>query len=402
MPVGNMEEKDRLITEDEVLFWQTRIRITQAPEPFKPEPIPESAIPFYQKPEDIRSFLFDPFGKYPSSTYGLELTANDNIEIVFFTKVESESEAIKLGHAWLSNLKYKFIGADGVVEAKPIVKENQEELKKGQLFEIILPMGYTKTKINLVERFIKAFYFKTGHTVQLIILWQREPYSEKTKEQSNLFNIRVFIKYDLNNSNVKDKLRLEGIIQFLAMDIENQKGDRAKLVNPSDVSNLNILEGNVFNNSSESLKTFVQEDVNFDFPENLPLPRLPILTHENVRYIDIHEKFKQNAISVGKHIKEGVITEHETFVPINKLPQDMAIFGKSGSGKTYFLARFIQELTKKAKNVGILVLNVAKESQEIFYHNFDKVKYSDIDFHIPYFIDAEKGILKKRLQETAT
>jgi len=76
--------------------------------------------------------------------------------------------------------------------------------------------------------------------------------------------------------------------------------------------------------------------------------------------------------------------------------------GKSGSGKTYFLARFIQELTKKAKNVGILVLNVAKESQEIFYYNFDKVKYSDIDFPIPYFINSEKEILRKRLQETAT
>ncbi len=387
---------------DDVLFWQTRIKLTQAPEPFKPQIIPESAIPFYQKPENIRSFLFDPFGKNSSGTYGLELTANDNIEVVFFTKVESESEAIKLGYAWLSNLKYKFVGLDGVVEVKPIRKDSQEVLRKSQLFEIVLPMGYTKNKISLVERFIKAFYFKTGHKVQLIILWQREPYSEKTHEQSNLFNIRVFIKYNLNNLNVRDKLKLEGIIEFLAMDIENEKGDRARLVNPSDVSNLNILEGKVFNNSSESLTTFVQEDVNFDFPENLPLPRLPILANENVRYIDIHEKFKQNAISVGKHIKEGVITDHETFVPINKLPLDMAIFGKSGSGKTYFLARFIQELAVKAKDVGILVLNVAKESQEIFYHNFDKVKYSDNDFHIPYFINSEKGILKKRLQETAT
>ena len=84
---------------DDVLFWQTRIKLTQAPEMFKPQMIPESAIPFYQKPENIRSFLFDPFGKNPSRTYGLEITANDNIEVVFFTKFESESEAIKLGYA---------------------------------------------------------------------------------------------------------------------------------------------------------------------------------------------------------------------------------------------------------------------------------------------------------------
>ena len=82
--------------EDDILFWQTQIKLTQAPEAFKPQIIPESAIPFYQKPENIRSFLFDPFGKKPSGTYGLELTANDNIEVVFFTKFESESEAIKI------------------------------------------------------------------------------------------------------------------------------------------------------------------------------------------------------------------------------------------------------------------------------------------------------------------
>ena len=385
-----------------ILFWQTRIRITQAPEVFKPQEIPETAIPFYQRHEDIRSFLHDPFGKDPSGAYGLELTANDNIEVVFFTKAKSRFKAIKLGHAWLSNLKYKFMGLDGVVEARPIIKDSEEILKKSQLFEMVLPMGYIKNKINIIERFINAFYYKTEHSVQLIVLWRREPRSERSQEQSNLFNIRVFIKCDLNNSNVEDRLKLEGIMEFLAMDIENQEGERARIINPFDVSNLKILEGNVFNDGNESLRNFVQEDVNFDFPENLPLPRLPILSNENVRYIDIHENFKKKAITVGRHIKNGVITNHETFVPINKLPQDLAIFGKSGSGKTYFLARFIQELAAKSKDVGILVLNVAKESQEIFYPNFCKIKYSDEDFHLPYFIKPEKESLKKRLQETAT
>jgi len=291
---------------------------------------------------------------------------------------------------------------DGKIEVRPIIRERQEILKESQLFEIILHMGYIKNKINIVERFISAFYPKTIHTTQLIILWQREPRSEKSQEQSNLFNIRVFIKCDVNNSDLEDRVKLEGEIQFISMDIENQMGDRARVVNPSGISNLKILDGSVFSNSQESLRNFVQEDVNFDFPENLPLPRLPILKNENVRYIDIHEDFKKRAITVGHHIRDGVITNHETFVSINKLPQDLAIFGKSGSGKTYFLARFIQELAEKSEEVGILVLNVAKESQDIFYHDFDKIKYSDEDFHIPYFIQTKKETLKKRLQETAT
>ena len=93
------------MTEDKILFWQTRIHITQAPEFFIPEVIPETAVPFYQRHEDIRSFLYDPIGNNPPSTYGLELTAKDNVEVVFFSKSDSKTEAIKLGYAWLSNLK---------------------------------------------------------------------------------------------------------------------------------------------------------------------------------------------------------------------------------------------------------------------------------------------------------
>lgn len=82
------------IHKQETLFWQTRINITQAPEKFVPKEIPESVVPFYQSPGDIRTFLYDPFGKDPPCTYDLELTANDKIEVFFFTKAESESEAI--------------------------------------------------------------------------------------------------------------------------------------------------------------------------------------------------------------------------------------------------------------------------------------------------------------------
>ena len=222
------------------------------------------------------------------------------------TTEASKIDALRSGHAWLSNLRFKFVGLDGVIEAKPIENNSQEILNKDQLFEIVLPMGYIKNKINIIERYISAFYQKTAHTTQLIILWQREPRSEMSQEQSNLFNIRVFIKSDLDNSNVEEKAKLEGEIQFLSMDIENQMGDRAKVVNPSSLSNLEILKGNMFNDGSESLRNFVQEDVNFDFPENLPLPRLPILKNENVRYIAVVWRFIKN--STGIDMSKGTGT----------------------------------------------------------------------------------------------
>lgn len=47
-----------------------------------------------------------------------------------------------------------------------------------------------------------------------------------------------------------------------------------------------------------------------------------------------------------------------------------------------------------------MVLNVAKESQDIYYERFKLVKYSDSDFCIPYYFKGKSE--EKSLQETAT
>lgn len=115
--------------------------------------MPENTVPFYQTHEDIRSFLYDPFGDDPPSAYGLELTAAERIEARFFTKAASRLEAIKLGYAWLSNLQFKFRGLDGSVEAKPITQKNRDPGKELHLLEVILPQGFIKTKVNIIVRF---------------------------------------------------------------------------------------------------------------------------------------------------------------------------------------------------------------------------------------------------------
>ena len=75
---------------------------------------------------------------------------------------------------------------------------------------------------------------------------------------------------------------------------------------------------------------------------DIPLPKMPIIESDVVRYIDVDEEFKKNAVLLGYHVKHGVVTNNLTYLPLNKLPQDMAIFGKSGIGKTFFLARMLQ------------------------------------------------------------
>ncbi len=47
---------------------------------FKPN-LEYDIIPSYQVPDKIRSFLYDPFGGNPPSTYGLELSGNRKIKV---------------------------------------------------------------------------------------------------------------------------------------------------------------------------------------------------------------------------------------------------------------------------------------------------------------------------------
>ena len=158
-----------------MLFWQVKLNITQAPQPFEPKQLLEGSVPDYQEPESNRSFLYDPFGTIPSASYGLKLTANQNIQVEFFTKADSESEGIEIGYAWLSDLKHNFVGMDGTVEIDPTPEDFEDELKSRQLREIVLPEGIIRRKINIFERFIDAFYFDKKNKVDLLILWQRNP-----------------------------------------------------------------------------------------------------------------------------------------------------------------------------------------------------------------------------------
>ena len=387
-----------------MLFWQVKLNITQAPQPFEPKLSLEGSVPDYQESEGTRSFLYDPFGAIPSATYGLKLTANKNIQVEFFTKADSEADGIEIGYAWLSDLKHNFVGMDGTVEIEPIPEDIEAEFKSRQLREIILPEGIIRRKINIVERFIDAFYFDKKNKVDLIILWQRNPIIDKNfAPESANYSVRLFLSYDVEILNLREQQKFLGILRFLFSDIEDKSGRRAFIKKPNEISMVDILEGDIFHGTPEERLVITEEMVNFDFPENIPLPKLPILKSEIVRYIDINSDFKKMAIKAGYHIKNGVITNHKTYIPIKKLQQDVAIFGKSGSGKTYLLAMLIEELCKKAPYVGILVLNVAKESQEIYYENkFTVIKYSDDDFHIPYYIESDKYNLERRLQETAT
>ena len=102
------------------LFWQVRIRLTQAPYPFEPEIIAEGSVDVYEQVENFRTFLLDFFGPERDLAYGFEISAQEKIEIAFFARVETKLEALEIGETWLSSLRFTFLGLDGTIEAVPI------------------------------------------------------------------------------------------------------------------------------------------------------------------------------------------------------------------------------------------------------------------------------------------
>ena len=386
----------------EPLFWQVRIRLTQAPYPFEPETITEGSTTVYQYVENIRSFLMDFYGPERNLAYGLEISAHEKLEITFFARAESKLEALEIGETWLSSLRFTFLGLDGKIEVVPISVVVEQSFRGYSITEIALTGILLKYKVNLIERFINSFYFGQRYNLKFFLFWRRDNSLDLEKRQSDLFDFRIFVSYDSAKLSLEEHLKILGHLRFMTLDMESNKGKRAVITETSDISILDLMGCSVFKRKNLFGYRASKQTINFDFPKNMPLPQIPILAKENVRYIDIDDDFKAHALKLGKHINKGVITDHDTYVPINKLPQDMVIFGKSGSGKTFFLAGLIEELASKAKDVGILVLNVAKTSQDVFYKDFSVIKYSDDDFRVPYFYKGESHSLEKYLQETAT
>ena len=387
---------------EEILFWQARVIITQKPIPFVPPNELDPEDRFYQDPENIRTFLVDIFGDsvIDPTQYGLEIISSNRLQLIFFMKCESRDEAIERGYVWLSHLQDKFIGLDGIVKAKPIKKQEFLIQKTKKFSEIVLPSGIHRYKVNIIEKFINFFYKKVKPKVQLYLFWQREPQDNIRAEQADVYRMKIFISYDIDALNHDELSEIKGKIKNLYTDIENRKGERAKLIENITIDKLNLYDCNVFNEKDYDWKVYNKWNLNFDIPENIPFPQLPILKDENVRYIDVNRDHIKKSITVGKHIKNGVITKHNLFIPIDYLPENMIICGNPGTGKTTFLSNIIREIREKTEGVGILILNVAKEGQERWY-NYDRIiRFYDNDFQLPYYMPGK--YLRKSLQEMAS
>lgn len=109
---------------------------------------------------------------------------------------------------------------------------------------------------------------------------------------------------------------------------------------------------------------------------------------------------KKKKISIGTIVNKGVPSRNMKFLPINHFAHSVFIAGKPGAGKTYFLGHILREFYLKAKDIGVLIVNLGKAKQEGYYKTDKVLKYGSPEFHLSYFYEGD--YLDKALQETAS
>ncbi|MFX1478263.1 MAG: hypothetical protein ACFFCI_09030, partial [Promethearchaeota archaeon] len=358
----------------DIKFWQTRINITQIPSSVETQEIINYET---ERPDQLdKTWLYDPF--LDRTVYGLELTINDqSLTWTFFLCASSKIRAIKRGHAFLMYLEQSFPGLSGEVNVVPITSSILSQ--NYPIYEFVLPRRpYELDKFMIIDKFVHLFHKNEGYFIQLFIFWQRDdsidhltipPFENAPYEH---YKVKLFIRLK-NNESEQDLWKLEGMLDFLTINIQNLLRERAKLEKVPDSIWQNILSHNVFWVNSDRLWTgryyrriieripshrvpaFITPfQVDFTFSEDLPLSKAISLPIENIDYSQTDGN--KEYISIGKVVVKGVSTTIIKKLPIHHFANSVFVGGQTGTGKTFFLGHVCKEIHDKYPDVGILII----------------------------------------------
>ncbi len=391
---------------EKVSYWLTKVKILQGALEKKEEPQ-------VLNQEKETTWLQDFFSN--KSYYGLELISQNDFNWTFLMKARTQNQARINGEALLTRLSSIYPGLDGEIEILPITKEKLHNKKC--ILEIKLPKPPYLEEFTLITDFINLFH-RNKYKITLYIIWKKialrkitkvrkkiekmKYKDEKEKEQlskmwqDDLFKIRIFINYEIIEDNPKLRENaiqiIEGGIRSLIMSSRNPK-ESARLEKIISQNSMNFFHFTLF-----SGHYVTPNCVDFNFPEVIPLIKPFTIEKENIKHRPVHET-DTNHILIGRYIFNGRLTERKILVPKSTFSQSAVIFGQIGTGKTYLLSQVVNEFYNKAPDVGILIINLGKGYQEIFYQVDRVIKFGSSDFRVPYFVQGP--YLEKNLQETA-
>lgn len=406
--IKSIEKKRKLRKKKKrrTLFWQARVKILQGI-------IGDKTQKNRLEGEDQKSWLQDFFSD--KTRYGLEIISHNDFRWAYIMKARNQKNARILGEALLTRLSSIYPGLDGEVETIPITKE--KIYKYNRFWEIKLPNPPYIGKITLINDIINMFH-RNKQKIKIYIMWKRasskkilkireriEQMKFKDKDekqqyikmwQDELFKVRIFVSYRIFGESPKERefeLQLvEGRLKSLTMSCKNLK-KVAQLKRVSSGTGGNILRGNLF-----SGQFITPRCVDFNIHEFIPLNKPFVLEKENIEYTPINEK-DPNYILIGRQISTGRRTEHKMLIHKKAFAQSALIAGQQGTGKTYLLAQIIKEFYEKCPDIGILILNLGKGNQELFYKTDKVIKFGDDDFRVPYYHKGQ--YLERSIQETA-
>lgn len=361
--------------------------------------------------ENEISWLCNPFGDDTVYTtqFVLNLEKNDDrFSWNFFLTANKKDSAEAKALYFLNYLREIFPGLTGKVSTKKI--NNYRFNNHVKFYEIAFPKPPYRIKFKFFKRIIDIFYFLKkieNHIAKFYIIWQKDDSVPSSIITEELYKIKIFFSIEAKTyEDIVQAKTIKAYVQNLISDFGNSNGERAILKEaPPDTWDNILKEMTFFKNTTgaytgryyNSLKKlgwmpnwmpfFIKpEEIDLVIPSNIPIKKAVGLKFERRGFnTDSEEKIK---ILLGNYInKYGVKTEQKQYLYLNDLNRHLNILGLTGNGKTYFLYHLVNEISKKAPNVGTLVILLRKGEEKVHFTCDRFYEYPNV--RIPYFLDCE-------------
>ena len=362
--------------------------------------------------ENEISWLCNPFGDDTVYTtqFVLDLEKNDdqfswNIFLTANKKDSAEAKALY----FLNYLRERFPGLTGKVSTKRI--NNYRFNNRVKFYEIAFPEPPYGIKFKFFKRIIDIFYFLKkieNHVAKFYIIWQKDDSVPSSIITDELFKIKIFFSIETKSyDDIVQSKTIKAYMQNLISDFGNSNGERAILKKaPPDSWNNILNEMTFFKNTAgdytgmyynglkklrwmpDWMPGFIKpEEIDLFIPSNIPIKKAVGLKYER-RGFNTDSDDSKIKILLGNYInKYGVKTEQKQYLYLNDLNRHLNILGLTGNGKTYFLYHLVNEISKKAPNVGTLVILLRKGEEKVHFSCDRFYEYPNV--RIPYCFDCE-------------
>jgi len=362
--------------------------------------------------ENEISWLCNPFGDDTVYTtqFVLDLEKNDDeFSWNFFLTANKKDSAEAKALYFLNYLREIFPGLTGKVSAKRI--NNYRFNNNVKFYEIAFPEPPYRIKFKFFKRIIDIFYFLKkieNHVAKFYIIWQKDDSVPSSIITDELYKIKIFFSIETKSyDDVIQSKKIIAYVQNLISDFGNSNGKRAILKKaPPDTWNNILTEMTFFKNTAEyytgryynGLKRlgwmpdwmpgFIKpEEIDLVIPSKIPIKKAVGLKFER-RGFNIDSDDSKIKILLGNYInKYGVKTDQKQYLYLNDLNRHLNILGLTGNGKTYFLYHFVNEISKKAPNVGTLIILLRKGEEKVHFSCDRFYEYPNV--RIPYCFDCE-------------